>query len=137
MINVKLDNKAKNTVAKTLNLGEGQGGSQQYATAYMYTNGYLSAFTFICEDPNIETFRDLVQYLHNKGFRYYDGNEESYLPCSGQYNDDGFILAGGLSSAIFEDEYFLYVATADTGDGRKEIQEDEFLEFSISYLGQE
>lgn len=115
--------------------GGGQGGSQQYATAYMHTNGYLSSFTFVCEDPNIETFRDLVQYLYDRGFKYYDNVScNSYLPCSGDYDIDGFILAGGLSGDIYEDTYLLRVATTE---GVKEVEEDEFLDFSITYLGQE
>ena len=81
MINVKLDNKAKNTVAKTLNLG---GGSLYTIQVKGKTDGRdpdNCSFTVQVDSKDIHTCQDLLNYLTEKGyyFNWTSGDGEGFI----------------------------------------------------------
>ena len=83
MINVKLDKKAKNTVAKTLNLGGGQGGGSELYTYYVSAEDYNDSthtLTFQCDNSELDSYDKLAQYLLSKGYYAHYGDEDDYTP---------------------------------------------------------
>ena len=78
MIKVELDNKAVKTVQKTI------GGSSSLYTYHVIAKDDSNdtySFTFQCDNPELDSYDKLAQYLLSKG--YYEHQQEgkdSYYP---------------------------------------------------------
>lgn len=96
MIKVELDDKAVKTVQKTIG-----GGSSLY-TYYVKTedtNGGLYTFTFQCDNPELDSYDKLAQYLLSKGYYFHSREgKDSYCPILSavSYNASSYNVVNGL-----------------------------------------
>ena len=97
MIKVALDDKAKNTVQKTIG-----GGSSLY-TYYVEANddsNYKYNFTFQCDNPELNSYDKLAQYLLSKGYYFHSREgKDSYCPILSavSYGTNSYGAVNGLS----------------------------------------
>lgn len=125
-INVKLDKKAKEVVAKTANIGGGDPvPTKGMYTILIYSNyqAYVSEVRTIVDTQELSTYDDLVNYLLDKGY----DNHTHTLVASGLANGGNEVK--GLYA---RDGSGYYLLTAVTYENTDDIYEDDT--FSITYL---
>ena len=97
MIKVELDDKAVKTVQKTIG-----GGSSLYTYQVIAKDdsNYEYAFTFQCDNPKLDSYDKLAQYLLSKGYYFHSREgKDSYCPILSavSYGTNSYGAVNGLS----------------------------------------